>query len=24
MHLALWLRLFTKFQTPNVNIRVAR
>ena len=24
MYLALWLRLFTKFQTPNVNIRVAR
>jgi len=24
MHLALWLRLFTKFQTPNVNIRVTR
>jgi predicted dinucleotide-binding enzyme len=24
MHLALWLRLFTKFQTANVNIRVAR
>jgi 8-hydroxy-5-deazaflavin:NADPH oxidoreductase len=24
MHLALWVRLFTKFQTPNVNIRIAR
>ena len=24
MHLALWVRLFTKFQSPNVNIRVAR
>jgi predicted dinucleotide-binding enzyme len=24
MLLPLWLRLFTKFQTPNVNIRVAR
>ena len=23
MHLALWLRLFTKLKTPNVNIRVA-
>ena len=24
MHLALWLRLFMKLQTPNVNVRVAR
>jgi predicted dinucleotide-binding enzyme len=24
MHLALWLRLYTKLQTPNVNIRVVR
>jgi predicted dinucleotide-binding enzyme len=23
MHLALWLRLYTRFQTPNVNVRVA-
>lgn len=23
MHLALWLRLYTKLQTPNVNVRVA-
>jgi predicted dinucleotide-binding enzyme len=23
MHLALWLRLFTKFQTPNINVHVA-
>lgn len=23
MHLALWLRLYTKFQTPNVNVHVA-
>jgi predicted dinucleotide-binding enzyme len=24
MHLALWLRLYTKLQTPNVNVAVAR
>jgi predicted dinucleotide-binding enzyme len=24
MHLALWLRLYTKLQTPNVNVHVAR
>lgn len=24
MYLALWLRLYTKLQTPNVNVRVAR
>jgi hypothetical protein len=24
MHLALWLRLYVKLQTPNVNIHVVR
>jgi predicted dinucleotide-binding enzyme len=24
MHLALWVRLYTKLQTPNVNVHVVR